>query len=58
MVKVGDCILFKDDMGEEKQAIIIGIEQRQDTRYDLLVKDTLGNHIILVEGDDVFEVLK
>jgi len=59
MVRTGDSILFVNDLGEERQGVVTGIEQRQeDSRYELLVKDVLGNCLILIEGDDKFLVLK
>ena len=56
MVKTGDEIIFFD-AGIDKKGVVVGIEQRQDNRYDLLVKDALGNNRKLVEGDDVFQVV-
>ena len=56
MVKTGDNIIFFEK-GVDKKGIVIGIEQRQDdSRYELLVKDVLGNTRRLLEGDDVFQV--
>jgi len=58
MVGIGDTILFSKDGNKEKQGLVTDIQQREDNRYELLVKDCLGNCVILLEGDDTFLVLK
>lgn len=58
MVRIGEAILFTKGE-EEKQGIVTNIEQRkEDSRYELLVKDVLGDCVVLLEGDDTFLVLK
>ena len=59
MVRMGETILFTKEGEEEKQGVVVGIDQRQeDSRYELLVKDVLGNCVLLLEGDDTYLVLK
>lgn len=58
MVKTGDEILFYVN-GVDQKGVVTGIEQRiEDDRYQLNVKDVLGNCVVLIEGDDVFQVLQ
>jgi len=58
MVRIGEAILYSKNGEEQKQGIVTGIEQRQeDSRYELLVKDVLGECVVLLEGDDTFLVL-
>jgi hypothetical protein len=57
MVKTGDEIIFFD-AGVDKKGVVVGIEKGEDNRYELLIKDVLGNNRKLIEGDDTFQVIK